>query len=646
LNALEIGAAFLVVAVSVTIAFREHRRWSLLGVFLLLLATSFSVAHVSQFATVDEYGLALGAAVDSDHLLRTWQYGGLHTTAAIFLPLSKLLALIVPGFSSEQVALPLLKVLHWAMSALLLIALALQAAKLVGDEKRTQSNFFVLATLLLLLPVNSLAIKTFNYDAISLIGAVLACLLMVRAYRERVARLGRLAVIVAAIAAQEKLNASPILLICLYCNGLLVADLTQRTPWLDALKTLTLDTVIALLVGVVSGFVYASVTVQPLPADFLLEAAIDPLVAWAYMPFVFLLNEPELFEQWAIFLVPAIVVAIGLAQVLTLLLRGRRVGAWLSWARVDRAALSVLPIAVCAAIVGALVIKPKWGPFFPSEIPAVNETHRINGMFLHFGMDTLTQHYAAYLLYACAVCFVSLPFVFWLAALVAARFRRAPPTLPPGLSALLWLGYAFVLLAVLLRVPLTAKYLCISILLVAVVVAIRVLQIGAATPTSAWTLAAIGIVAAVLVEVAPFRPLYATFRPFWLEYGDLQPKPGFVNASWVGWGEETMQAGLKIQRSCARNAGKFKGIPCGEIRLHSGYVGMWLGSHAIKQDVSLDRRFDSSVDFFVINRSLFAQSPASLKPTIPPVFTIEARGYPMAWVYRGDLLAASGWFDR
>ena len=30
--------------------------------------------------------------------------------------------------------------------------------------------------------------------------------------------------IVAALAAQEKLNASPILLLCLYCDGLLVAD--------------------------------------------------------------------------------------------------------------------------------------------------------------------------------------------------------------------------------------------------------------------------------------------------------------------------------------------------------------------------------------------------------------------------------------
>ena len=191
MNALESAAAVLVAAVSAGIAFYEYRRWNALGVLLVLVAALFSAARVSQFATIDEYGIAMGAAVDAPSFLVQWQQGPLHTTGAIFIPIGKLLGLVVPGFASAEVGLPILKVLHWAMSALLLIVLALQAAKLVGDHDKTGRNFFVLATVLLLLPVSSLAIKTFNYDAISLIGAVLACLLMVRAYRERVVRLGR-----------------------------------------------------------------------------------------------------------------------------------------------------------------------------------------------------------------------------------------------------------------------------------------------------------------------------------------------------------------------------------------------------------------------------------------------------------------------
>ena len=589
----------------------------------------------------------MGAAVDAPSFLVQWQQGPLHTTGAIFIPIGKLLGLVVPGFASAEVGLPILKVLHWVMSALLLIVLALQAAKLVGDHDKTGRNFFVLATVLLLLPVSSLAIKTFNYDAISLIGAVLACLLMVRAYRERVVRLGRIAVIVAALAAQEKLNASPILLLCLYCDGLLVADLRKRTPWLDALRTLALDTVIVLLVGAVSAVAYASATVQSLPPGFFLDAIADPLVIWAYMPFAFLFDRPELFAKLAVLLVPATVVVIGIAQILTLWMRGRRALAWLTWKCADRAALCILPIALCAAVIGALVVKPKWAPHAPSEIAALNRSHLLNGVFLHFGMDTLLQHYVAYLLYACAVCFVSLPFVFWLAALAAStRFRKATPVFQPGLSALLWLAYALVLLAVLLAVPLNSKYLSISIFIVAVVVAIRALQVAAPISSKAWNLGALCIVAVTLLELAAFAPLYATFRPFWLDYGDVEPKPGAVNASWVGWGEEAMQAGLVIQSACASNNGKFEGTPCKDIRLHAGYFGMWLGPHEISQDVGLSPSFNTNADFFILNRSLLVQSPATLKPTIPPVFTIDARGYPMAWVYRGDQLAASGWFSR
>ena len=94
------------------------------------------------------------------------------------------------------------------------------------------------------------------------------------------------------------------------------------------------------------------------------------------------------------------------------------------------------------------------------------------------------------------MCFVSLPFVFWLAALAAStRFRNATPVFQPGLSALLWLAYALVLLAVLLAVPLNSKYLSISILIVAVVVAIRALQVAAPISTKAWNLGALCIVA-------------------------------------------------------------------------------------------------------------------------------------------------------
>ena len=97
-----------------------------------------------------------------------------------------------------------------------------------------------------------------------------------------------------------------------------------------------------LLVGVVSAVAYASATVQSLPPGFFLDAIADPLVIWAYMPFAFLFDRPELFAKLAFLLVPATVVVIGTAQILTLWMHERRALAWLTWKCADRAALCIL----------------------------------------------------------------------------------------------------------------------------------------------------------------------------------------------------------------------------------------------------------------------------------------------------------------
>ena len=39
----------------------------------------------------------------------------------------------------------------------------------------------------------------------------------------------------------------------------------------------------------------------------------------------------------------------------------------------------------------------------------------------------------------------------------------------------------------------------------------------------------------------------------------------------------------------------------------------------MSQDVGLSPSFNTNADFFILNRSLLVQSPATLKPTIPPV---------------------------
>jgi hypothetical protein len=239
--------------------------------------------------------------------------------------------------------------------------------------------------------------------------------------------------------------------------------------------------------------------------------------------------------------------------------------------------------------------------------------------------------------------------VLWIAAAWSSRYRWDDEKLSASLGILLWVAYVMALLAIVMHVPIGNRYLCISILIVALVVLVRSLELLPQLPQfAARSNYLLGLAAALLIfEVAPFAPLYASFRPIWLEYGDREPKPGMLNASWTGWGEEAMQAGKLIEARCRFANGMLDGVDCRQLRLHVGYRGAWLGRHDITQDVAIaNSQLNTSADYYVLNRSILMQNSASLWPKIDATLVITARGYPMAWIYRGDKLAASGWFQR
>ena len=151
------------------------------------------------------------------------------------------------------------------------------------------------------------------------------------------------------------------------------------------------------------------------------------------------------------------------------------------------------------------------------------------------------------------------------------------------------------------------------------------------------------LVGLVVAEISPFRPLFAAFRPFWLNYADAnRAEPGRLNASWMGWGEEILRVGKEVERACQVGDARFGGVPCGDVTLHVMSSGRWLpGPMSIRLKAFGEPEFDART-FVVLSRLYLIQNRYNI-PVIEPDFVASYRGYALAWVFRGDRLAASGY---
>jgi hypothetical protein len=164
------------------------------------------------------------------------------------------------------------------------------------------------------------------------------------------------------------------------------------------------------------------------------------------------------------------------------------------------------------------------------------------------------------------------------------------------------------------------------------------------------------MMALIVVEVAPFRPLYAAFRPITVNYPEADaPVPGHLNFSWTGWGEETILAGKQMDEEC-RKKGQLAGVDCAKIGIWSVYDARWFpttgaGLHQSGRGPFTGDNWPFTRDdwpaepdtYYVMNRQLFAGGLLATFPSIAPDFVVRYRGFAMAWVFRGDRLKTAGY---
>jgi hypothetical protein len=658
MNGIELGMSFIaIVTAAIVFHYRETTStvaaiWNVLALSAVLI---FVAAEATQFLTVDD-GVFVRQVLDpNDRGASQWKLGAFRTGLLILLLPARLGPLL--GADFVQTAM-LMKATWWLVGVALFSSIAVQVAHLTsGRLPMAIAGPFVLGCALLL-PTNNLALKTVNYDLLSVTLSVLAALLGARHLKDGRSYTAYASIVLATLAAQEKLSASPVLIALILIFAWKVALDTERTPQAVALRALTAAAkglAIALLVNLASAAMFAAIGPKGFLAAHWLMAA-DPVSSWLWVPIRFLSGTTDFLANRGIVFAASLTLTLGVGVSGALLLRAAQFPRWSS--RFVNSLLHLtcraIPIALfLLGVIGVYAVTAYWAPYQPGDPLIVGRFHELNGVILHFNERSIAGHYTSYLLYAASVVIVAIPVTIWaifvistLGEVAARRWLALPLIVEASVPLLLFM----MLVALATNVPIAHRYLNIWICAAALVFAARFALLLASNKLAGRIAPFLlpVIVLTALVETADFKPLYAAYRPFWVRYSDAErAEPGRLNPSWMGWGEDLMLAGKAIERACLSNQVMPNGGPCTAVTLRPfGYQGTWLpGPSIIKLDQTTQIVGDpakmTAYDYYLVNRLSLIQSHNI--PDVSPEFVVKFRGYILAWVYRGDELLRAGY---
>ncbi len=629
------------------------------AIFLALVSVPplyLSLERASQFLTTDATAIIKEVLYLSTSDMGQWLHGAARTTDTSLGLLMAILYHYLPGMTELQGKI-LLKNLHWLSG----FALLLWIHHLLHRHFVSRSNkylfFFMFIYTAFLLPTNNLALKTFNYDLLSMLFSLLVFLHILVAIKVRKPRYALLGIVIAYLAAQEKLNASPFLILALAVYAYLACMSSSKFNPIKIGWHLLIGFSVALFTGIISIFIVAIIKHWNVPEG-LWESVIDPFVSWAWVVLIILFSFDDHASLTASGL-PLLGLSFGIIYPLSILLFfidrffTERPSLLIKLShQLSRVNIALVIVVFLTGVYGTYWITAYWAPYSPIEPGNYHPPAAFNGAFWHFGAASLWQHIISFIAYAYTVLVNAIPSVYWLCfigTLITARILRQKQRAELSIELLLMAGLLVPLVFGLVQIPVANRYLNIGLLLTTIGIALK--TTNSLTALSAAKQAAFGVVFATLLlaEVFPFRPLYAPFRPFWSEYDDnTTPITGKINPSWLGWGEETMLAGQFIEAQC-RNADNntVNGIPCNLITLYVLYWGEWLDEDTqvtaipSKEALSSNRSY-TPANYYVLNRSIIVQGfpfPFEAKPT----FVISFRGHTQAWVYRFDQLQAAGY---
>ena len=639
---------------------------------LALAPIYLSLERASQFLTTDgRYMIQETLNLRSSNLLQ-WLQGGFRTTDASLGPLAALLLKSFPQIPMVQAKI-VLKNLHWLSGfALILWIHSLLNRHFISSSNKTLF-FVIFAYTAFLLPTNNLALKVFNYDLLSMLMGIIAILYIVIGIRLKDRKSALFAVVLAFLGTHEKLIVSPILLFSISVYGFLSCVTDAKIRQEKLIGSLLLGVATALAAGFVSMVIVAGFRGWAVSNSFFLSIS-DPFVSWTWPIIKFLFGNQN-FHSTAylsilILITLSTIYALSLALILIYGFINDRPDILTRWNGKIFKANNILVIYVLVlGVVSTYHVDAYWAPHFPINPEHYQPLGELNRNILHFGAPSFLRHMISSLGYSYAVFVNAVPSAYWLcfiALLFIRRYRRGEINIDLGVEILLTTTLLLPLVFALCQIQVANRYLNLALFLLALIISVKTTESLVANSLKKGTVFLAFFAIILALEVLPFRPVYAAFRPIWSHYPDsVTPVVGKINPSWIGWGEELMLAGqiLEKHHDLASNS-QNSGVPPRALNLYTVYPGEWLTTNKkiktsllplplgiekipktmqMNDSLSTDGSLYTESDFYVINRSSIVQRYCDFPTEVKPSFVISFRGFIQAWVFRGNQIKEAGY---
>lgn len=653
----------------VVLALRKRPvRELLLAGSVVLPVTMLAASNFTQFLGWDESYIFYDVVNFYGERLTQWEMGTFRTSTALFGPLLYFLQSVLP--LTKDIVLVLAKAFHWLLGLVLITLTVDQVMQMCPVRKWHGLVHALFYTMIMALPVTVCALKTLNYDLISMVGGVLGMLWCV----EGISRTGKkkmvVGIVLLTLAAQEKLIAAPLLWLflvgipvrmVLLHRGSISAKIAVALRW-------TLMTTLVSFGTVFVSFAFVYSTHGPNAPVFNADQFFIcwKLLFWPLLRIFGVYLSVENVNQPVLHALPTILMlAVGIIAAVAAAALALAVVAGIVWFRVKKkvdfnaaerifaaSALVVLLLVTVTGVIAQYTLTARIWPAIPIATGYYQPSATFNTIAHHFGSRSLLTHTIASIGWECSVFLNAFPTVLLL-LLFAGCVVPLHKSCTERVDLMHWLLGGLVLLfltAPLLygvaQMPPYARYLNLF-MEGAVVTVVPSLFRLIERPIKLVAGFAVVVLLLLFVEIAPFQPLQTSFRPFWSNPQTStarEPSFGMVSPWYPDWGEELWSAYCVLQKNKVPEVGNVRlyyNFPAALIRQPARVI-----TSAMPRGLgTLPYRYTDR-DYYIISRNGIATySYIRFPQCVQPLFTLADRDFVKAWVYRGsDLQRAGFWF--
>lgn len=596
-----------------------------------------------------------------------WSNGVFRTSITLWGPLFYIIQSL--AHITKDITLVLVKAIH-LITGVLLITIIIDQLQTHFFPKTRQSIFHaIMFNAVMFLPVTSLALKTLNYDMLSMLLGVLGTVLCITGIGNRSKLRVLSGIIILTLAAHEKLIASPLLWTGMIGSvsalswpnkkNTFITIVTRLVAWSIAIPA------VSLLVIILS-FIFVNVTHE---SPTLIFTAQQLFLAYSYSfwPFwnllhigaVFFTNtvKASLFSEIIIamkgfFIIVCIIFSVSstLSTILKII-TSRKL--YTAITRINNIILKltflILSAVTITGIIASFTLTTKIWPLVSIADGYYIPSATFNDIAFQFGAKTAIGHTLFSATWACAVYTNALPttilFLMLLGTIISIRSpeRFTVNTANMLLNLFTLLCICAPVMYGLVQLPLFSRYVNIFLLGPLLTLVHLFTKWHDTRPHRFLIICIIGFVCMV-TEIYPFQPFVSAFHPVWSICPatiSKQPSPGNVTPWYPGWGEELPCAFEHIEKEFPNDTQEIRlyhNFPSALIRPPQNIVT----SAMPKGHGKLPYRY-SDHDFYILSRNgVSTYSYITFPYNVDPLFTIENRGFVKAWVFRGRDLYNNG----